>query len=86
MVNKRKSNLKNGNCSPLNGREIPLSERLSKKLSDALYSVQQNYSEAPEYKSIKVGLVSAIKGLENITLKITRGDDLSASPIEDFGD
>ena len=80
MIHKQDSDLEKGNCSPSNGREVPLSEELSKKLSDALYSVRQNYEDTPEYKSIRVGLTSAIKGLENITLKITRGDDLSIPP------
>lgn len=70
----------NNNLNLETNREIPLSEELSKKLSDALYLICQNYKDTPEYKSIQVGLTSAIKGLENITLKITRGDDLITSP------
>ena len=66
-------------------REIPISEELSKQLLEILFKTKENYSNATEFNSIKVGLASAIKGLENITLKITRGEPLDKIPSEDFG-
>lgn len=55
-------------------REVTISEELSKQILEILYTIRQNYSHDPDYKTMEMSFTTIGKILNNITLKETKGE------------